>query len=262
MKVCPSCKIKYEDNKKFCKKCGTTLISQIGIDPKVVAQRQVFENRLQQTPENSDLLFEYGSFLAEYTFYDEALTKLYQASSSDPENLSISEKIADILIKTEKYTESIEVLIPLIEKSPNSTTLRDKLITAYLKSDNLSAAQKVSEELLNIAPDNQEYLTRYRDLLKMMPEFEEKLVQICKIIIKINPQEISTLRIYATTLLSIGNLDGARGVFKQILKLEPTDPKANLYIAIEEYEQANPEDPKTYNEAITRLQKGLKVKDK
>ena len=26
MKVCPSCKIRYEDDKKFCKKCGTSLM--------------------------------------------------------------------------------------------------------------------------------------------------------------------------------------------------------------------------------------------
>ena len=262
MKVCPSCKIKYEDDKKFCKKCGITLVSEMGVDHKVTAQRQVYDNRLGKTPDDSNLLFEYGCFLAEYTFYEEALVKLYQASTLDPENSAMKEKIIEVLNNTERYEEAAKEMVSLKKKLPDSINLLDKLITAYIKSGNPAAAQTEFEELLKIAPDNLEYLIRYRDLLKTMPALKEKLAEICARIIELNPKELDTMILLSDTLLSANKLEEARDIFRKIIELEPSNPRANLYIAIEQFERANPDEPETYYETVGLLQNGLKEIDK
>jgi len=51
MKTCPNCKASYqEDDKKFCKKCGTELTTVYSIPAQEMAKKTVFEDRLTADP--------------------------------------------------------------------------------------------------------------------------------------------------------------------------------------------------------------------
>jgi len=63
MKTCKKCNISYGDDKKFCKKCGSSLTQEYNIDPKELAKKSVFEEKLKADSLNVALLLEYSQFL-------------------------------------------------------------------------------------------------------------------------------------------------------------------------------------------------------
>jgi hypothetical protein len=82
MKTCPKCRINYPEDKKFCKKDGTPLTEgfETGgyeLDPKDVAQKSVFEDRLKADPLNVSILHEYAQFLFNKKIYQESIKILH-----------------------------------------------------------------------------------------------------------------------------------------------------------------------------------------
>jgi predicted amidophosphoribosyltransferase len=76
MNICPKCNSSYTDDKKFCKKCGIPLISEYCIEPKELAKKTVFEDRLKIDPLNLEILHEYAQFLFNNSLSIEAIVVL------------------------------------------------------------------------------------------------------------------------------------------------------------------------------------------
>lgn len=96
MKICPACKAKYDEDKKFCRKCGVSLVSEKVMAPDVVAKRQSFEIHITQDPLNASLLAQYGEYLTSILLYDDALVQLHKALEIEPTNESFRRKVIDI----------------------------------------------------------------------------------------------------------------------------------------------------------------------
>ena len=73
MNICPKCNSSYPNDKKFCKKCGTPLVSEYHIEPKEVAKKTVFEERLKSDPLNAEILHEYAPFLFSIQLFQETI---------------------------------------------------------------------------------------------------------------------------------------------------------------------------------------------
>ena len=63
MKTCTKCNLSFDDDKKFCPKCGAPLTIIYQIEQKEVAKKSVFEDRLKNDPLNIEILHEYAQFL-------------------------------------------------------------------------------------------------------------------------------------------------------------------------------------------------------
>jgi len=74
MKTCTKCHLSYDDDKKFCKKCGSQLVSENSIDPKNLARKTVLEDRLKMDPLNLELLHEYAQFLFNNLLFKETIS--------------------------------------------------------------------------------------------------------------------------------------------------------------------------------------------
>lgn len=73
MKTCTKCNISYTDDKKFCKKCGSSLSQEYNIDPKELARKNVFEDKLKTDPLNIEVLHEYAQFLFNNLLFKETI---------------------------------------------------------------------------------------------------------------------------------------------------------------------------------------------
>jgi len=73
MKTCLKCNLSYDNDKNFCKKCGSPLVTEYNIGPKEVAKKSVYEDRLKIEPLNLELLHEYAQFLFNNLLFKEAI---------------------------------------------------------------------------------------------------------------------------------------------------------------------------------------------
>lgn len=77
MKTCVKCNSTFADDKKFCLKCGAPLTMIHQIEPKEVAKKNVFEDRLKVDPLNIEILHEYALFLFNNQLFSEAKRTLF-----------------------------------------------------------------------------------------------------------------------------------------------------------------------------------------
>ena len=127
MKTCKDCNLSYADDKKFCKKCGKPLTTEYQIDPKDIAKKTVFEDRIKTDPLNVGLLQEYAQFLFNTQLFKETITVSLKILV-----LSENDRIANELLyksysKLNMLKEALEFGKQLLSENPTDILLLQEL---------------------------------------------------------------------------------------------------------------------------------------
>ena len=197
MKKCTKCDLSYEDDKKFCRKCGCQLETSSSNSPKELVKKEVYQNRLKTDPLNIELLHEYTQFLFDNSFFEEATI------------------------------HSLKIL----EIKKSDTFAKELLFKSYLKLKSFKEASEILEQLLAEKPNDIKYLEYQATILTELKNFD-KAIECYDKIIKLQPNNISTLNAKALTLLENNNIEEASAVFYKIFLENQDDKLTTVYVGI------------------------------
>ena len=154
MKTCKDCNISYEDDKKFCKKCGTPLTQEYNIDPRELAKKAVFEDRLKADPLNLDILHEYAQFLFNNLLFKNALATLLKILAINENDEFAKKLLFGSYLKLKMYKEAQELGEQLLGKSTTDILLLEGLAEIELQKGNKIKANEYYETILKLQPAN------------------------------------------------------------------------------------------------------------
>jgi tetratricopeptide (TPR) repeat protein len=258
MKTCPNCRIKVSEEKKFCNRCGAKLIPEQAATPDSIAKRQVFEARLAREPGDTSVIDEYAAYLSSIGLLDEARTLLARGVELHPENSTLRQRLATLFEAQEDWDNAAAQLLLLVQEQPTNITLREQLVHAFLTGGRRAEAAAQLAHLTQLNPDNLDYLTRRRDLLRDLRQ-DDQLIEVCRSIIQLQPQNVETRSLLADRLLVRGRHSEATAAFESVLKLDPKCARANLYVGIARHDAATQAASSNLSEAIALLEGALRA---
>ncbi|PIQ31072.1 MAG: hypothetical protein COW63_08615 [Bacteroidetes bacterium CG18_big_fil_WC_8_21_14_2_50_41_14] len=155
MKTCPNCKASYqEDDKKFCKKCGTELTTVYSIPAQEMAKKTVFEDRLKADPLNVDILHDYARFLFNNLLFKESISISLKILAINENVDDVKELLFQLYIKINRNKEAVEIGKQLLAKKPDDIVLLENLADLLNKPKDHDEALKYLDKILNLEPEN------------------------------------------------------------------------------------------------------------
>jgi len=176
MKTCIKCNISYGDDKKFCKKCGSPLVTEFNIEPKDLAKKTVFEDRLKADPLNIEILHEYAQFLFNNLLFQEAILISLKILAINDKDIIANELLFKSYIKTNRVKESIEIGEQLLTEKPEDIFLLENLANLLSELKNYDKALKYYDKVLTIQPANSSALHNKAKILLKNNCLEEAIV--------------------------------------------------------------------------------------
>lgn len=195
MKICPSCRAQYEDDKQFCRRCGVAL--ETAAPDGLQARLAWWHQRLQQDQDNPELMREYAAELISWGRFAEARTALTQALARHPHHLGLRETLAALCHQLGDYPGLVEQLRLLLEQQPDRLAWLRQLAAAYQKTGQLAEAAATLQRLTALAPADLEL-------------WEER----------------------RRVLLELGDRDGLVATCRELVARQPDHPQANLYLGL------------------------------
>lgn len=197
MKKCDKCNLSYDDDKKFCKKCGSPLSLITKNVSKFDAIKNVFNEKLNADSLNTDLLYEYAVFLIENSESKEAISVLYRLLAIDKSNTSAKRLLFKTLLEIKNYKETIEIGNDLLLINAKDVALLENLA-------------EISNEL---------------------KDYESELIYLNRAL-ELEPTKLSTLSKKASVLLDVKNVSEAIILFDNLYQLGEKDILTYFYAGI------------------------------
>ncbi|HNW88621.1 MAG TPA: SH3 domain-containing protein [Bacteroidales bacterium] len=170
MKTCAKCNLNYPDEKKFCKNCGESLVSESKLNPKDAAQKSVFEDKLRLNPLDTGLLKEYAQFLYNKLLFKDAITVLLKILAID-ENDSFA---PGLLYKSYKETaninDAIEIGQRLLQSKPDDIFLLTDLADMAIQAGKGNEALAYLERIIEIKPNDKDVWVKKANILSQMDD--------------------------------------------------------------------------------------------
>ncbi len=123
MKICKNCNLSYDDDKKFCKKCGSSLVVKKDIVSKEDAKKIVFEDRLIADPLNVELLHEYSQFLFTNSIFNETVSVALKLLAINEKDIIAKELLYKSYLSLNMLKEAMGYGKLLLSEKPNDISL-------------------------------------------------------------------------------------------------------------------------------------------
>lgn len=154
MKTCKNCNLSFVDDKMFCKKCGKPLTSEYQIEPKEVAKKTVFEDRLKADPLNIELLHEYAQFLFNSLIFKETITVSLKILAISEKDGIANELLFKSYLKLNMLKEASEFGQQLLSEKPTDIFLLQELAEISGKLGNNYKETEYYTQMLSLQPAN------------------------------------------------------------------------------------------------------------
>lgn len=179
MKKCIKCDISYADDKNFCKKCGSPLTQEYNVDPRELAKKAVYEDRLKADPLNVEILHEYAQFLFNNLLFKNAVSTLLKILAINESDEFAKELLYGSYLKLKMYREAQELGEQLFKKNTTDIILIEGLAEIELQKGNKVKANEYYETILKLQPENTKAL--YHKAVGMLENNEiENAINILK----------------------------------------------------------------------------------
>jgi len=181
MKSCKKCNISYEDDKKFCKKCGSPLFTEYNIDPKEVAKKAVYEDRLKLDPLNIEILHEFAQFLFNNLLFQESISVSLKILAINESDIIAKELLFKSYLKINKFKETAEIGEQLLIEKPGDISLLENLAKLSIEIKNHDKALEYYDKILSLQPANSSALYNKALILLRKNDIKEA-IEIFKVI--------------------------------------------------------------------------------
>ena len=152
MKICKNCNLSYDDDKKFCKKCGSSLVVKKDIVSKEDAKKIVFEDRLIADPLNVELLHEYSQFLFTNSIFNETVSVTLKLLAINEKDIIAKELLYKSYLSLNMLKEAMGYGKLLLSEKPNDISLLQELAEIAGKMENAKLETEFYNQILEIDP--------------------------------------------------------------------------------------------------------------
>ncbi|MFA5972731.1 MAG: hypothetical protein WC780_10305 [Lentimicrobiaceae bacterium] len=176
MKTCKKCNLSYDDDKMFCKKCGSALISEYNIEPREIAKKAVYEERLKIDSLNVELLHEYAQFLFNNLLLQESISVSLKILALNEKDTEANELLFKSYLKLENYKEAAEIGKQLLVDKPEDIIILENLAKISNNINNKDKAIEYYDKILNLQPTNVSILYKKALVLLEMDSLKDAII--------------------------------------------------------------------------------------
>ena len=152
MKTCKKCNLSYDENEKFCKKCGNPLTTEYQIDFNNTAKKNVFQDRIKADPLNVGLLHEYAQFLFNTLLFRKTITICLRILEINKNDSTANELLYKSYLKLKMFKEALESGKKLLSEKPTDIILQQELADLSGKMDDAGKATEYYDQNLELQP--------------------------------------------------------------------------------------------------------------
>ena len=190
----------------------------------------LYKEVLKSDKENHAALYELGRIYETTGEEDKAIKSVKSAIQQDPENIWYQKFLADIYQKTGQNLEAAEIYEDLAKEEPNNEYYYFKWAYFLVRANEIEKAVKVYDGLEKKIGINEEIIRRKHSLYLGTGD-NKKAAKELERLIDAFPTVIEYRHLLANFYEQIGEKSQAEKIYRDILKLAPNDPKANLAMA-------------------------------
>lgn len=185
---------------------------------------------LKDDPRNHAAAYELARIYDLRSDWDEAVRYLKIATSNDPENEWYQKLLADVYQKAGNNKDAAAVYEALVKRDPANEYYYYKWAFFLLKSGDAAKAIKVYDDLESKVGINEEIVRRKHALYVGLGD-EKKATRELERLVNAFPDNTDYRHLLAGYYEQTGDKNAAVKVYRDILVIDPRDPKANLAVA-------------------------------
>lgn len=161
---------------------------------------------------------------------DKAIRSIKSAINLAPDNLWYKKFLADLYQKTGRNAEAADLYEDMVKMAPDNEQLYYRWAYFLVKANDLNQALKVYDQLEARAGLNEEII-RHKHTLYLGLGNAKKAGRELERLIEAFPHELEYRHLLAEFHLQTGEENAAQKVYRQILEIDPEDAKATLALA-------------------------------
>lgn len=161
---------------------------------------------------------------------DKAIRYARSAVSLDERNLWYKKFLADLYQKTGRYKDAAELYETMVAQEPQNEELYYRWAFFLIKDEEFNQALKAYDALESENGLSEEVI-RHKHVLYVQMGNKRKAAQELERLIEAFPRETEYRHLLAEFYLKSGDAGDARGVYEEILEIDPEDAKAKLALA-------------------------------
>lgn len=164
-----------------------------------------------------------------------------------PGDLETIRRLAIALARVSRNREAIDILVRGLEKAPSNIPMRLVLIDLYKNAKNHEETDRLYRKIVELSPNNPDYLTQWGLAVYTNPEIEETekrtlVEEIWNRIATINPEDAATLLITANLFANHGFSDTAESLYRKAIQLRPADSVYYEYLGVFQHRDGRKEE--------------------
>jgi len=187
--------------------------------------KQLFEEGLQQEPDNPYLLSGMGDACRETGDYNEAERCYRHLLGIDKNNLFALRGLGDVCKKMGRHQEGIRHWKQYLSLRPRDKHVMTRIADSSKALLQFEEAERVYQQIIDFDPRDRFALTGMADLQHRLGN-EEKAIAYYEKVLQFDPDELHILTIIGKLCWRINDFDKAEEYFRHALSIDPHNPYA------------------------------------
>jgi tetratricopeptide (TPR) repeat protein len=189
-----------------------------------------YNDVMKEDPRNHAAAYELARIYDLRSDWDEAVRYLKIAVDNDADNEWYQKLLADVYQKAGRNKEAASVYETLVQKAPGNEYYYYKWAFFLVKAGDVNRAIQVYENLEARTGINEEIARRKHALFIGTGDTKKATAELVRLVDAF-PKNTSYRHLLAGYYEQLGDRNSAMQVYRDILAISPSDPKANLAIA-------------------------------
>lgn len=190
----------------------------------------LYKEVLKRDKDNDAAAYELARIYDLKTEEDKAIKSIKEAIELAPENGWYKKFLADVYQKVGRHKDAAEVYAELVDMEPNEQQYYFKWAYFLVRANEIDKAVKVYDELEKKIGINEE-IARRKHSLYLGSGNTKKAAKELERLVDAFPAVTSYRHLLADFYEQIGDKDEAKTIYKDILEIDPNDPKATMALA-------------------------------
>ena len=191
---------------------------------------EIYENILEKDRHNKVALFELSRIYMIQDIEDKAIEFGEKALKKEPENAWFKESLAEIKMKFKHYREAAELYQELAVNAENDQSKYLKAVEAYRNADDEMSTLQVFEKM-EMAFGKNSYISQQIIGIHLKQENYQAAIAKAKQLARLYKDDSEYLQLYAELEADFGSKKEAEKIYNQIIKLDPENSKALVFLA-------------------------------
>ncbi len=207
-------------------------LSKCNDDPEILfALERIYRQKLQQTPNDAEVMANLGAILQKQNKFDEALQYYSQSAQLNPSNVTTRINVGTLYQQKKNYDAAIaayDTVLTLYPDNKDANLFKAQCLAAKGATQDAIAQYK---RVLSMDPTNQDIKNQIVELLKTTMSPSDMLVYLQKDLMT-DSGALDTMYVYAIELHKQKKYDDAILFYQEVLKSRVNNPEIYVNLSI------------------------------